>query len=110
MLNKIVGVLLVLVFATSCGYIFLTDIGSLKKNPRDYTGKEITISGEVTSSFSLIAIKYFAVKDSTGEIVVVTEKPIPKKGDKVRVKGFVKEAFSIADQNLVVIMESKQNN
>jgi hypothetical protein len=88
-----------------CGSLFSTPIKKIIDNPRDYSGKEVTISGEVTETFGLIVMKYFVVRDSTGEIAVITSKPLPKKGDRIKVRGTVQEAFSLGDQQLIVIIE-----
>jgi hypothetical protein len=100
---------LLLIFLTillvGCGSLFSTPIGKILENPRDYEDKTVTISGEVTEVFSLLIIKYFTVKDDTGEIVVITEKPLPKPGTKMKVKGTVREAFSLGDKSVVVIIE-----
>lgn len=105
--------LLVVVFfvliTAACSQLFPTQIGDVLKNPRGYAEKEVTISGEVTDVLSFVFIKYFRVKDSTGEIVVVTERPVPNKGERISVKGIVKEAFSIGDQNIIVLIESADN-
>ena len=105
--------LLVVVFSilitAACSQLFPTQIGDVLKNPRGYAEKEVTISGEVTDVFSFVFIKYFRVKDSSGEIAVVTERPLPNKGERIRVKGIVKEAFSIGDQNITVLVESTDN-
>jgi hypothetical protein len=66
------------------------------------------VSGEVTRVFSLFIIKYFVMRDSTGEVTIVTEKPLPKIGTKMKVKGTVKEAFSIGDQQLIIIFEKNK--
>ncbi len=92
----------------ACESIVSTPINKIIENPRDYNGKTVTISGEVTEIFSLFVIKYFVVKDKTGEIVVVTERPLPKQGSTIKVKGTVEEAFSIGDKQLIVIVESKE--
>lgn len=87
---------------------FPTKIGDIAKNPRDYAGKEVTISGEVVDAFSFFLIKSFVIKDATGEITVITNKPLPRKGEKLKVTGIVKEAFSLGDQNLLVIVEKEK--
>ncbi len=92
---------------SGCG-LFSTPIGKILADPRAYAGKTVTVSGEVTQVFSLIFIKYFRLKDKTGEIVVVTDKPLPKVGTKISVKGTVQEAFSIGDQQLIVIVEESK--
>ena len=91
-----------------CDRFVTTDIGKILENPRDYAGKTVTVSGEVTEVFSFLVIRYFIIRDKTGEIPVVTEKPLPRKGNKIKVKGTVQEAFSIGDKQLIVIMEKKE--
>jgi hypothetical protein len=51
-------------------------------------------------------MKYFMVKDKTGEIVVVTKRPLPREGTAIKVTGTVREAFSIADKQVIVIVEN----
>jgi hypothetical protein len=65
----------------------------------------VIIKGKVTVINSLIFVKYFNLKDSTGEIVVVAPRPLPKVGEELRVKGKVQEAFSIGDQHYTVLEE-----
>ncbi len=93
---------------SGCSELFSTPIGKILADPRAYAGKTVTVSGEVTQVFSLIFIKYFRLRDKTGEIVVVTDKPLPKVGTKISVKGTVQEAFSIGDQQLMVIVEESK--
>jgi len=98
----------ILVFlSVSCG-IGTTKIGDITGHPRDYAGKEVTVSGEVTETFSLFVIKYFVLRDSTGEITVVTDRPLPAKGEKIKVKGVVKEAFSVGDKTSLVLVEGTE--
>lgn len=96
------------VILSGCDKLFSTSIGKILADPRAYAGKTVTLSGEVTQIFSLIFIKYFRLRDETGEIVIVTDKPLPKVGAKIRVKGTVQEAFSIGDQQLIVIVEKSK--
>ena len=82
-----------------------TDIGKINSNPRDYVNKELTISGTVKERFSLFMVKYFILKETTGEITVVTDKPLPAVGARIRVKGYVEEGFSLGDQQYLVFIE-----
>jgi len=84
-------VCILMIFLVSCG-IGTTKIGDIKSHPRDYAEKEVTISGEVTETFSMIFVKYFVVRDDSGEISVVIERTLPAKGEKIKVNGSVKEA------------------
>jgi DNA/RNA endonuclease YhcR with UshA esterase domain len=85
-----------------------TKIADIRNNPRHYADKEVTVSGEVTGTFSLVVIKYFALRDGTGEITVVTQRPLPKEGERLKVKGVVREAFSMGSGSLLVIVEEPQ--
>lgn len=104
--RKVIALLLALLIFLGCS-LLSTPIKKILDNPRDYSGKPVTVSGEVAEVFSLFVMKYFVVKDSTGEIAVVTHKPLPKKGSRITVKGAVHEAFSLGDQQLIVIVEAE---
>lgn len=103
----VLWVILVTLFLCSCDSLFTTPINKILENPRNYAGKTVTVSGEVTRVFSLIIVRYFVIRDSTGEVTIVTEKPLPKIGTKMKVEGTVEEAFAIGDQQLIVIFEKK---
>ncbi len=103
--RRFVVACLVIFLSVGCSRLMATPIKKILDHPREYSGKPVTVSGEVTELFSLFVIKYFVVKDSTGEIIAVTHKPLPAKGSKITVKGSVQEAFSLGDNQLIVIME-----
>ncbi|MEO1766845.1 OB-fold nucleic acid binding domain-containing protein [Thiobacter aerophilum] len=83
----------------------VTPIGEILTHPRDYAEKTVTVRGEVRSVFSLLFVKYFTLDDGTGTIAVVTERPLPNRGERLEVTGTVKEAFSLGDQTLTLIVE-----
>lgn len=103
-------------FLMVCAFMFFmmscslgsTKISDILSHPREYAGKQTTISGEVTKTFSMIVVKYFVISDGSGEITVVTEKPLPAKGEKITVKGTVEEAFSLGPTTSLVLIESKE--
>lgn len=82
------------------------DIGEVVASPRDYDGGWITVAGEVTDSLNLLLVRAYTVRDRTGEILVVTERAVPRKGEHVRVRGQVNQAFAFGGKSLVVIMEA----
>jgi hypothetical protein len=90
------------------GQAAYTPIGSIIKNPREYEGKVLTISGKVSDRMSLLVVKYYRLNDKTGEIIVISNRPLPPIGEKVRVKGQVKEAFSLMDKQVLVFIEELQ--
>ncbi len=100
-------IVMALLVLCQCTGLIPTKIGDIRDNPRNYADKEVTVSGEVTGAFSLVVVKYFTLRDGTGEITVVTQKPLPKEGERLKVKGTVREAFSIGDKSLLVIVEQE---
>jgi hypothetical protein len=88
-------------------HITKVTVREVLERPREYENRLIQIDGEVTGIFSLVIVKFFTVKDKTGEIVVLTERILPKKGDRILLKGRVIEPFSIGDQTLTAIKEEK---
>ena len=50
---------LIVVGCVGCGKLGTTNIGEILGHPRDYANREVTVSGEVTETFSLILYKVF---------------------------------------------------
>lgn len=110
MKNGIIAVLLAIILGTG-GWYYMTKIhavsvGSVVENPREYMGKEITLSGKVVERFSLFVIRYFILQSGDSSITVVTEQPLPSVGATVRIKGHIEEGFSLGDQQILVFVES----
>lgn len=112
-MQRLIIVIAVLAVLGGGGYFYFAKIdhapiAKILKNPRDYEGKQLTIAGVVTDKTSLIVVKYFKVKDETGEIMVITKRSLPEVGNKVRVKGIIQEAFSLGSEQLLVFQESSE--
>ncbi len=112
MLKKaIFGLVIILVLiGVGAWYYFsrvhYSKIESILSNPGSYEGKVVTIQGDVTDRTSFfVDIKFYKVKDDTGEITVVTKKNLPGEKTKVRVKGKVDKAFPVGDLKLIVFRE-----
>ena len=80
-------------------------IKDVRDHPRKYADKTVTVEGKVSGAFSLFVVKYFTLDDGTGTIGVITERALPGKGETIKVTGTVKEAFSLGDQTLTVLVE-----
>lgn len=92
--------------AGACSGLFPTRIEDIHASPREFDGRQVTVKGTVTEIVNLLFVKYFVVRDETGEIPVVTERVLPAKGETVTIRGKVQEAFALGDQRLIVIVES----
>jgi len=111
MFKKVFGIIFIaLIIAAGFWYYKtnvegITPIGKILKNPGPYAEKIVTIKGTVTERVSFMFMKYFKIKDRTGEIMVITERPLPSVGAKITVKGMVHDAFSFGGEQLLVFVE-----
>ncbi len=112
MSKKLVVVLLILIAVAAGGvWYYKTQIQSTRiekilSSPREFEGKEITIEGEVSDRTSLFGVlKFFKLRDKTGEIIVLTRKALPQVKAVVSVKGRIDDAFPVGDQKLLVFVE-----
>jgi hypothetical protein len=110
--NAIIAILLAAVIAVGGGAWYYSsrirhaDIEKVLSNPRAFEGKTVTIEGEVTDRTGFfVVLKFFKVKDKTGEITVVTTRTLPAIKSTVRVKGRVDEVFAVGDHKFVVLNE-----
>jgi hypothetical protein len=78
-------------------------IENILGNPKAYEGKSITIEGEVTDRTAFfVFLKFFKVRDRTGEMTVAVTGSLPEVRSNVRVKGMIDDAFPIGDQKILV--------
>lgn len=110
--NSIVAILVAVIIIAGGGIWYYSSriqhetIEKVISNPRAYEGKVVTIEGEVTDRTAFFsALKFFRVKDKTGEITVVTKRNLPALKETVRVKGRIDEVFAVGDLKLVVLVE-----
>lgn len=110
---KKVTILILIVIILAAGYWYyktniqgITLIGKILRNPQAYEGKILNLKGKVTEKVSFMTIKYFKLKDRTGEIMVITESALPPVGKKITVKGTVDSAFSIGGEQMLVFKKS----
>ena len=89
-------VLLVLLLA-ACG---TTRIGDINRDPGRYAGKEITISGHVTSSVGIFQQGAFEVDDGTGKMWVLSDRfGVPAQDASVKVTGTVSVGATVGGQS-----------
>ena len=111
----VVLIIILILIGVGAWYYFsrvhVSEIESILSNPKAYEGKVITIEGEVTDRTSFFAfIKFYKVRDKTGEIIVVTKKALPESKSVLRVKGRIDQAFPIGDLKLVAFLEDSFEN
>jgi len=85
-----------------------TPIREILENAKAYDGKEVTVRGRVVQTVSFLGIRYYKLRDETGEIAVIPDKAMPQEGTERRVHGVVQHMFSIGDLKMVVIYEGRR--
>ncbi len=107
-----IGISIMIVLAIAGGIWYYlgrgnrTSIGKILSRPSEYQGKAITIEGEVTDRTAFfVVLRFFKLRDKTGEMMVVTKSSLPEVKSTVRVKGRIDEAFPIGDQKLLIFVE-----
>jgi hypothetical protein len=82
------GIVLILLLVAACD---VTKIGEIKSQSKRHMHKECIVEGYVTERWDIPFKdeRYFKINDGTGDIWVATEKGVPPKSKKVRVKGTV---------------------
>ena len=106
----IIGIAIVVVIIAGVWYyvsqVQTTSIQKMVNNPSVYAGKELSIEGEITDRTAFFGVlKFYKIKDNSGEIIVITRKSLPELKASASVKGKMDGAFAFGDQKLVVFME-----
>jgi hypothetical protein len=106
----IIAILVVIMIGAGVWYYFSqiqpTEIGKIFSNPTAYSGKDVAVAGEVMDRTAIFgALKFYKLKDKSGEIIVVTKKSLPEMRSNMGVTGRIDDAFPVGDQKLVVFME-----
>ena len=72
-----------------------TTINKVLADPTKYRDREVTVSGQVSDSYSLAQRGAYRVRDGSGELWVVSERGVPRTGANVKVTGRVREGYNI---------------
>lgn len=88
-----------------------TSIRDIVSNPEHYAGKDVAIAGEVTQRYELplglLNAAAYRVSDGSSQIWVLSRAGAPMPGDKVGLKGVVREDGSIGKMVLGSYIEEQ---
>lgn len=84
----------------------LIKIREIVDHPREFDGNQVSVSGRVTDVFSVLGVGYFKISDGTGTIAILSTKANPKMGQTAVIRGVVRPALAIGDDQLLVIVEA----
>lgn len=71
-----------------------TRINKVLVDPSRYRNQDVTISGTVVESFSVVDRGVYRVEDSSGTLWVVSDQGVPRVGARVKVTGTIREGFN----------------
>jgi hypothetical protein len=92
---RVTRLVLTLSFAALALSACATSIRDVRTDPSKYRNRDVTVSGRVSESFSLINRGVYRVSDKSGDIWVVSDNGAPRKGAHVKVKGTTRTGFDI---------------
>ena len=87
--------LLGVVAATMISAACATKINNVLADPSRYRDREVTVSGLVTDSFSLLGRGAYQIEDRTARLWVISDRGVPRQGARVKVTGTIREAFNL---------------
>ncbi len=82
----------IVALGASCASVTINKVLS---DPARYRDKQVTVSGQVSDSFSVASRGAYKIRDGSGELWVISEQGVPRTGAEVKVTGRVREGFNV---------------
>jgi hypothetical protein len=70
-------------------------INHVLADPGRYSNRQVTLSGYVADSYSIGSRGVYRLEDRTGALWVVSDRGVPRRGARVRVRGVVRDGFNL---------------
>ena len=81
--------------AIAAGACATKTIGSVLADPSKYRNREVQIAGNVVDSYGVLGRGVYRIRDDSGELWVMSSEGVPRTGARVKVRGTVRDAFSL---------------
>jgi membrane protein implicated in regulation of membrane protease activity len=78
--------------STACA---ATRIDRILADPSRFKDRQVRVSGSVVDSYSVTNRGVYRVGDESGQLWVVSDKGVPRKGARVTVQGTIREGFNL---------------
>ncbi len=72
-----------------------TTINQILADPSHYRNQDVQVTGTVEDSYSVADRGAYRIGDGTGALWVVSERGVPRRGARVKVKGTIREGFNL---------------
>lgn len=90
---RVFAVIVTLAATMACA----TKVNAVLADPSRYRDREVTISGEVRDSYSIMTTGVYRIEDKTGSLWVYSDKGLPRTGARVSVTGTIREGFNLGN-------------
>ena len=88
--------LLLAVWLSACGWFApSTTINGILADPGRFSGDDVWLNGRVVQSASILGRGAFQLDDGTGTVWVISDRGVPRKDARVRVRGTVHDGFDL---------------
>lgn len=76
-------------------------------NPRQFTDRQIAVSGVVGNNFAVMGMGYFQLVGDDGSVLtVLSNQGMPAQGKRVTIRGTLHQAYAIGPQQMLVLVET----
>lgn len=89
------AVLVLVAVMTLASAACATSINRVLADPSRYRDREVRVSGRVADSYSIVGRGAYRLEDRSGQLWVVSDRGVPRKGANVTVKGRIREGFNL---------------
>ena len=72
-----------------------THINQILADPSRYRDRQVSVSGSVVESYSFANRGAYQLGDESGQLWVVSDQGVPRKGARVTVQGTIREGFNL---------------
>ena len=72
-----------------------TQINRILADPSHYRDRQVRVSGSVVDSYSFANRGAYRLGDESGQLWVVSDRGVPRKGARVTVQGTIREGFNL---------------
>jgi hypothetical protein len=90
---------LVLLVSIGCAQKTVNDVIA---DPYRYRNKTVSLQGEVVESFSVAGHGFYRLDDATGRLWIFSQRGVPRKGARVKVRGKIQDGFDLTSLTDVV--------
>jgi hypothetical protein len=91
----LVGLAVILASSILSSACAATTINQILADPSRYRNRDVRVSGSVVDSYSFANRGVYKINDESGQLWVMSDRGVPRKGARVVVKGTIRDGFSL---------------